>query len=130
MDIICNLRNNNLIVKIAGEIDHHEVDRMRTIIDREFFRLAATNIVFDFAHVGFMDSSGIGMIIGRYKEVQKVGGTVFAVNINPAVNRIFDISGLKKIVQCYEGFGAIGNYDDYKALDDESFEEDGKWQII
>ena len=102
MEINCTERNGNLVVKISGEIDHHSADSIRFDVERSFFKTKAKNIIFDFAHVGFMDSSGIGMIIGRYKEISKVGGKVFAINIGPEINRIFDLSGLKKIIQCFE----------------------------
>ena len=107
MEIKCIERNGNLIVKIAGEIDHHSADQIRHTAEREYFKSGAKNMVFDFAHVGFMDSSGIGMIIGRYKELKKVDGRVFAINIGPEVSRIFDISGLRKIIPCYSSIDEI-----------------------
>jgi len=107
MDIKCIERNGNLVVKIAGEIDHHSADKIRHTAEKEFFKSSAKNIVFDFAHVGFMDSSGIGMIIGRYKELKKTGGKVFAINIGPEIDRIFIISGLKKIIPCYQSLDEI-----------------------
>ena len=102
MKINCNLRNNNLVCKLAGDIDHHNAEAIRNAVNAEFHRHGAKNLVFDFSHVSFMDSSGIGLIIGRYKEVSGIGGKVFAINISPELNRIFEISGLKKIIQCYE----------------------------
>jgi stage II sporulation protein AA (anti-sigma F factor antagonist) len=102
MKINCNLRNNNLVCKLSGDIDHHNATLVRSVVSAEFSRHGAKNLVFDFSHVGFMDSSGVGLIIGRYKEVSAFGGKVFAINISPELNRIFEISGLKKIIQCYE----------------------------
>jgi len=113
VDIKCTHRNGNLVVKIAGEIDHHSADEIRLTAEKEFFGSGAKNIVFDFAQVGFMDSSGIGMIIGRYKELKKTGGKVFAVNIGPEINRIFIISGLKKIIPCYESLDEIAEVDSH-----------------
>ena len=107
LDIKCIERNGNLVVKIVGEIDHHSADEIRHTAEREFFKSGAKNMIFDFAHVGFMDSSGIGMIIGRYKELKKVDGRVFAINIGPEISRIFDISGLKKIIPCYSSIDEV-----------------------
>lgn len=107
LDIKCIERNGNLVVKIVGEIDHHSADRIRHTAEREFFKSGAKNMIFDFAHVSFMDSSGIGMIIGRYKELKKVDGRVFAINIGPEISRIFDISGLKKIIPCYSSIDEV-----------------------
>ena len=107
MDINFVERNGNLIVKIRGEIDHHTADKIRHAVESRYAGSGAANIIFDFAHVGFMDSSGIGMVIGRYKEAQKVGGRVFAINIGADISRIFEISGLKKIIPCFAGLDEI-----------------------
>jgi len=107
MNINCIERNGNLVVKIMGEIDHHSADEIRTTAEREYFRSGAKNMIFDFAHVSFMDSSGIGVIIGRYKELKKAGGKVFAINIGPEISRIFDISGLRKIIPCFSSIDEI-----------------------
>ena len=109
MNVKCTQRNGNLVVKIIGEIDHHSADEIRHTAEREFYKSGAKNMVFDFAQVGFMDSSGIGMIIGRYKELKKTGGKVFAINISPEVSRIFIISGLKKIIPCYQSLEDIAD---------------------
>jgi len=102
-------RNGNLVAKIRGEIDHHTAQNIKNSITNEFAKSNAKNIVFDFAHVSFMDSSGIGMVIGRYKELQKSGGRVFAINIGAEIGRIFEISGLKRIVPCFAGLDEIEN---------------------
>lgn len=107
MDIKFVERNGNLIAKINGEIDHYTADKIRKSLEEEFAKSTAKNIVFDFAYVGFMDSSGIGMVIGRYKELQKIGGRVFAINIGSEISRIFDISGLRKIIPCFAGIDEI-----------------------
>lgn len=94
--------NRNLIVSIIGEIDHHTAEEIRISIDKEFKRYNSKNIIFDFKGVTFMDSSGIGMVIGRYKETQKQGGSVCVSNISADAKRIFDISGLHKIIKVYK----------------------------
>ena len=102
MDIHICEKNRNLIVEISGEIDHHCVTNARDQIDRAYSRLNARNIIFDFENVNFMDSSGIGMIIGRYRNIKDKGAKVAASNINSDLMRIFEISGLKKIIPCYK----------------------------
>jgi stage II sporulation protein AA (anti-sigma F factor antagonist) len=101
VNVQCSERNRNLIVKISGEIDHHTADAARGKIEREYARTGAKNIVFDFANVTFMDSSGVGMLIGRYRHLERLGGKVFAINISSPLERIFEVSGLKKIIGCY-----------------------------
>jgi len=97
-----NERNKNMIVKINCEIDHHSADEIRDKVEREFSRSSAKNIVFDFANVGFMDSSGIGMILGRFRTAEQRGGKVFAINITKSLSKIFEVSGLKKIINCFD----------------------------
>jgi len=56
--------------------------------------------VLDFDGVTFMDSSGIGVIVGRYKQISARGGKIMAIRVKPQVDKIFEISGLKKILDC------------------------------
>lgn len=95
-------KNRNLIVQISGDIDHHSLENTRDKIDKAFSRSNAKNIIFDFKNVEFMDSSGIGLVIGRYRLIENNGGRVGAANINNDLKRIFEISGLKKIIPCFE----------------------------
>jgi len=94
-------KNKTLYIQLEGELDHHSAQSLRERIDQAFEPTDCRQIVFDFARVTFMDSSGIGMIIGRYKNAKKRSGTVSIVGMNPEVGRIFQISGLAKIVDSY-----------------------------
>jgi len=102
MNVICTCRERNLIIKISGEIDHHTSEIIRDKIDKEFTRSKAKNIIFDFTGISFMDSSGIGVIMGRYKLVRQQGGKVAIVGVNQLLERILSISGLRKIVDIYD----------------------------
>jgi stage II sporulation protein AA (anti-sigma F factor antagonist) len=101
MEITFTQATKNLIVKPSGEIDHHSSVELRREIDRNLTRSKAKNLIFDFSAVEFMDSSGIGIMIGRYRELTQRGGKVFAININGSIGRIFGISGLSRIIPCY-----------------------------
>lgn len=92
----------HLIVEIDGEIDHHTSEEIRTKIEKEFTRTECKNIIFNFCNVNFMDSSGIGMVIGRYKYVKAMNGIVAVVGVNESIDRIFSISGLYKIIEGYQ----------------------------
>lgn len=94
--------NRTLVVYIDGEIDHHSVEEIREFVDKEFRRSNCINIAFDFENVNFMDSSGIGMMIGRYKNAGIRGGRVIACHINKELERIFQISGLHKIIKVFD----------------------------
>ncbi len=95
------LEDRNLVIKIEGDIDHHTSEEIREKIDRDYFREKAKNIVFELSSVSFMDSSGIGMLIGRYKNIEKQGGQVAICNVSENIERIFNMSGLQKIIKCY-----------------------------
>ncbi len=95
-------KENNLIVVIKGEIDHHTAESVREKIDDDYFKYRCKNIVFDFKKVSLMDSSGIGMVIGRYKKVKFSGGKVIVAEANETVKKIFEMSGLNKIIDFYK----------------------------
>ena len=90
---------NTLVVMLEGEIDAESAAAMRQSIDIEFDELRVKNIIFDMSRVTFMDSSGIGMIIGRYKRVKALGGSVKIAGADNTVKRIIELSGLGRIVK-------------------------------
>ena len=91
--------DNALTVKLSGEIDAQSVGVLRRKIDVEYDCSAVKNMIFDFKEVNFMDSSGIGLIIGRYKRVAALGGYVKIKNANKTLKRIIELSGLGRIVR-------------------------------
>jgi len=100
MKIICEEKERNLVVTIHGDIDHHSSEEIKTAVDKSFQRSNAKNIIINFENVDFMDSSGIGMLIGRYKMLENKGegGKLFSVGMSAVLARLFDISGLHKIM--------------------------------
>ena len=87
-----------LIARPDVEIDHHSAERMRVQVDAAFEKSSCRHIIFDFSQVTFMDSSGIGMIIGRYKNAEKRGGKMALTGMSDEMGRLFTISGLAKII--------------------------------
>ncbi len=100
MDIRLETIGTTLVVKIDGEIDHHTAKDLKAEIDHELLMKNIVNLVLDFDGVTFMDSSGIGVIAGRYKEIQARGGKVMVIRVKPQVDKILEISGLKTILEC------------------------------
>lgn len=88
-----------LVVRLAGELDLHTAAEFREAVER---RLDAdeslTNLVLNLNRVDFVDSSGLGAILGRYKRISQRGGQVYLVRVGPRVRRIFELSGLFKIL--------------------------------
>lgn len=91
-----------LRIRVPKELDHHNAEIIRKEADRYIDRENIHSIIFDFEDTEFMDSSGIGTIMGRYKKVKLTGGDVIAVHINERIERIFLLSGLNKIVKTYD----------------------------
>lgn len=90
--------DSDLFIQMPKEIDHHESIRLRERADNYIERKHINTIVFDFQNTVFMDSSGIGVIVGRYKKISLLGGNIKAIHVNERIKKIFMISGLYKIV--------------------------------
>ena len=98
MAIHTRIEGGALIATPGSEIDHHSAERLRGQIDAAFDKSSCRHIIFDFSGVQFMDSSGIGMIIGRYKNAEKRGGRLALAGMSADMGRLFQISGLAKII--------------------------------
>ena len=91
-------KDKTLLVEITEEIDHHTTEKMRRDLDNDITRYMPRKVIFDFNKVSFMDSAGIGMIIGRYKMVNMLGGTVQMKNVKQSIKKIFEMSGVVRII--------------------------------
>lgn len=103
MDDCFKISGNNLTIIVPTELDHHSAEKIRNGADKIVQGRNIRSIVFDFGRTSFMDSSGIGMIMGRYKDMRFMGGTVIAVRANERVRRILTLSGIYKMIDIYEG---------------------------
>lgn len=93
---------DSLIVHLIGELDHHSAEEVRVKIDDRIERDNITKVILDFSKVTFMDSSGIGAVVGRYKKVAAKGGKICVADVNSSVNRVFELSGLFKIIKKFD----------------------------
>lgn len=91
--------DNYLVVKVPEELDHHQAAYVRQCADKYLLDENIENIVFDFEHTKFMDSSGIGMIVGRYKKVSCFGGKILIANAGERVKKILSLSGLSGMIE-------------------------------
>ena len=92
---------DKLVVSLIGELDHHSAEEVRVKIDDRIDRDNIRKVILNFSGVTFMDSSGIGVVIGRYKKMQNRNGKLCVIEINKTVNKVFGISGMYKIIQVY-----------------------------
>ena len=91
-----------LTIKLTEEIDHHTTEKIRRIADYEIERHIPRKVVFDFNKVSFMDSAGIGLVLGRYKNASMLGGKVELINVNKSVYKILKMSGIIKLIPVKE----------------------------
>ena len=91
--------DNCLMVKLPAEVDHYQAGYICEEADRFLLRQDVFNVVFDFEDTNFMDSSGVGIIMGRYKKVALLGGKIYAINVGNQVRRILEISGMSRLVE-------------------------------
>ena len=96
------VEENCLTVFLPEEVDHHNTEELRIKTDRLIEDHQIKCVIFDFADTNFMDSSGIGVLMGRYKLVYLLGGEVWAVHPNERIKKILTMSGVTRIIQIYE----------------------------
>ncbi|MGL4730065.1 MAG: anti-sigma F factor antagonist [Clostridium sp.] len=94
--------DDKLIVGLVGELDHHSASELRNKIDDKMDVEGTMKLIMNFSGVSFMDSSGIGAVIGRYKKLSMRGGKLCVTNLKPSIKKVFELSGLFKIIDVYE----------------------------
>ena len=88
-----------LKIKLRGEIDHHSAVAVRTAIDDMIRSRRPAELIIDMSAVDFMDSSGLGLIMGRYNTMKEIGGEVIVADPTPATEKIMNLAGLERIVR-------------------------------
>lgn len=93
------IKGSWLIVAMPEEVDHHSAAILRNRVDAILDHQPVRHVAFDFSRTTFMDSSGIGMIMGRYRKVIQKNGEVRAIHVDDRINRILQLSGIYKIIE-------------------------------
>lgn len=105
-------KNNNLnitygggvlCITVYGEIDHHSVRGIREEIDRAIFLYQAKDVKLDLSHVDFMDSSGLGLILGRHSKIKELGGALSVCNPTKRIEQILNMAGTDKVISVVKG---------------------------
>lgn len=86
-----------LTAHIIGDIDHHSALKIREEIDLEAERLRPQMIILDFSDVTFMDSSGIGLVMGRYKAAKAYGGKITVSGASSQIKKVMKLAGLERL---------------------------------
>ena len=97
-NVTISLFSGKMTAKISGEIDHHTACALRRQIDDSFARSDAASLTLEMSDVHFMDSSGLGLILGRYSKVSAAGGAFCVLDPSKEVRRVLDIAGAARLI--------------------------------
>lgn len=93
------VKEQNLTIRMPEEIDHHQAVYISEMADFHILKDDVTNVIFDFENTSFMDSSGIGIIVGRHRKISCIGGKVYVVHANKRMQKMLYMSGILGIVE-------------------------------
>lgn len=99
MKILADNKNGNLIIALSGELDECVADITRKTIDKILLQQKFDSVLFDMSNLAFMDSTGIGVLLGRYKIIKKLGGTAYIANCSKQIERVLTMSGIFTIME-------------------------------
>lgn len=99
MEISGVRRGQRIIVKLAGELDHHSAADVRLTLDLWLRDVTVRELQLDMALVTFMDSAGLGVVLGRYRTIAARGGRLILSNVRTPIDRVFRMSGLYALVE-------------------------------
>jgi len=83
-----------VVIRLFGELDHHAVEQIRAKISTAIFQGTVTTIIWNLEGLSFMDSSGVGLVLGRMRELEAVAGRTILLNPSPTMRKVFQFSGL------------------------------------
>ena len=98
MEVYVDFEGRSMVFRLIGELDEHSAEFVRSRLDSAISQNDFNAVVFDLSRLSFMDSTGIGVVIGRYKLVRKQNKPVYVRNPSPTVDKIFTMSGLYEII--------------------------------
>ena len=98
MKVSAKINRDNLYIFLEGEIDKSVAGELRVKLDDYLNSVKVKNVILNMKELTFMDSTGVGLIMGRYKNMRFMGGTVTAVHVNERIRRILTLSGVYKML--------------------------------
>lgn len=101
MNITTQIKQGILVVRVEGELDMHLADELRRRVDEALSGGGIRHVLLSLKGVTFVDSSGVGVILGRYKKITAQGGRLAAVGVRPQVARVFEMSGLFRVMPTF-----------------------------
>ncbi|MGI5849823.1 MAG: STAS domain-containing protein [Christensenellales bacterium] len=92
-------QSDHITAYLSGELDHHTADQVKAELDGIIKKFKNTNLVLDLKNLSFMDSSGLGVLLGRYKKLKGYGNSLYIKNANRQVEKVFNVSGIYRIIK-------------------------------
>lgn len=102
LKVVTFMKQGVLVVRLEGEFDVCGANEFRTLVDESLETTGTKYILLNMQGITFIDSSGLGVILGRYKQIAQLGGKILVVHLEPQVQRIFELAGLMKIFEIHE----------------------------
>ncbi len=99
MSVQINVTGEVVTAYLSGELDHHTAKEMREVIDNAIELNMPTLLVLDFKDVSFMDSSGIGLVMGRYRNLIKTGAELHIMGAPPQIYKMLKLGGIEKLAK-------------------------------
>lgn len=97
--VVIHCKNDSMLCVIGGDIDHHSARSIRMKIDEELYRIRPHRLILDLSNVDFMDSSGLGLILGRFSKASEIGAECVLQNPNEHVTKILDVAGIGRLIR-------------------------------
>lgn len=90
--------NNILYFRLTGEIDHHSAPAIREQMDRDIYFFRPKKVIMALDGIDFMDSSGLGLILGRYTKIRDMQGSLFIEDPTPEIEKILKLAGVDRLI--------------------------------
>lgn len=100
MDMTTLVKDDKMIIYLSGEIDHHSAREIRDGIDRLIISHRPKTFILDLEGIDFMDSSGLGLVLGRFKKIKETGGDMYIANADNRTMKILKMAGVDKLIKC------------------------------
>ncbi|MGE5494319.1 MAG: anti-sigma factor antagonist [Burkholderiales bacterium] len=99
MHIQVKRQSDYITAFLYGELDHHSADFVKSQLDEIIAKYRNANLILDLKNLSFMDSSGLGVLLGRYKKLKAHGSSMYIKNASRQIEKVFDVSGIYKIIK-------------------------------
>ena len=100
MDMTTLVKDDKMIIYLSGEIDHHSAREIREGVDRLIFSHRPKVFILDLEGIDFMDSSGLGLVLGRYKKIKETGAEMYIANADERTMKILKMAGVDRLIKC------------------------------